>query len=501
MHMHFKPLIDWIHANPEWAEWMTFLIAFSESIALIGLLIPGSVLLMAIGTLVGSDVIPLWTTLFAAIAGAIIGDLFSFGLGYFFSETVLHCWPLSRFPTLMARGKYFFEKHGGKSVFIGRFCGPIRPITPLIAGTLRMSPWRFLVATSLSACGWAPAYMLPGFLLGAASLTVAPRHVTQIILLLLLFCLILWMVYWIMHYVLSKTSEAYHAALASAWQVIKAKRSIAYALFYDADGSPHGQLGRALGICLLAITFSVLVMNVISQGPLTDWNIPVNQFFLSLRNPLADRMMLMVSSLGEPLVIACLFMLMSLYWLANRRFWILLHWLALGLFSFASIYAIKHGVHEARPLGNTVIRATSAFPSGHVGLSLCVYGFLGLLLVRARPAWRVATYSSVACIVTAIAISRLYLNVHWLNDVVGSMLWGLCCINVVFLSLHHRSMKPLTPPRLLIFTLLLSLLCMVGFYCHGYQRELQHITLRAPAMTKAHPWLEVIKVHIHGVFR
>ena len=39
----------------------------------------------------------------------------------------------------------FFERHGGKSVFIGRFLGPIRAVIPLAAGIMQMPRGRFWI--------------------------------------------------------------------------------------------------------------------------------------------------------------------------------------------------------------------------------------------------------------------------------------------------------------------------------------------------------------------
>jgi membrane protein DedA with SNARE-associated domain len=52
---------------------------------------------------------------------------------------------------------------------MGRFFGPIRAIVPLVAGLLHMPPHRFYIANVLSALIWAPAYLLPGMLLGEAA--------------------------------------------------------------------------------------------------------------------------------------------------------------------------------------------------------------------------------------------------------------------------------------------------------------------------------------------
>jgi undecaprenyl-diphosphatase len=66
----------------------------------------------------------------------------------------------------LPRGIDFFQRHGGKSVFIGRFYGPLRASIPLAAGVLRMPAMRFWIADIASALLWAPLLLLAGGAVG-----------------------------------------------------------------------------------------------------------------------------------------------------------------------------------------------------------------------------------------------------------------------------------------------------------------------------------------------
>ena len=114
-------------ANPELSGLIVFLVAAGESLALVGIVVPGVVFMLGIGALVGLNAINLWQALFWAMAGAIVGDWLSYWLGRHFDQQLRHIWPLSRYPKLIPRGEAFFNKHGGASVFFGRFVGPLRP--------------------------------------------------------------------------------------------------------------------------------------------------------------------------------------------------------------------------------------------------------------------------------------------------------------------------------------------------------------------------------------
>lgn len=159
-------VVQWIMAfiglHPGWVFLAMFVVSFGESLAFVSLIFPGTAVLLAAGALVPSAKMLLWPVLLGAILGAITGDGISYWIGRRFGGDVERIWPLSRRPELIARGVAYFARHGGKSIFIGRFFGPVRAIVPLAAGILRMPPRRFWIANIVSAVIWAPAILFPG---------------------------------------------------------------------------------------------------------------------------------------------------------------------------------------------------------------------------------------------------------------------------------------------------------------------------------------------------
>jgi membrane protein DedA with SNARE-associated domain len=156
-------LIAFISAHSAWTFPIVFLITFGESFAFISFAFPGTTVIVAAGALVPVGALPFWPVFLGAILGAVIGDAISYALGLRYGHLLDDRWPFTRYPTLLPRGYAFFEKHGGKSVFVGRFFGPMRAVVPLVAGVSKMPSGRFWVANILSALIWAPALMLGGF--------------------------------------------------------------------------------------------------------------------------------------------------------------------------------------------------------------------------------------------------------------------------------------------------------------------------------------------------
>ena len=158
---HFG-ITGFVRMHPQYAELAVFLLAFSEAIPIVGTVVPGSTLIVAISALaMGADISP-WILLFAAVAGAILGDGASFWLGQRLQREVLQRWPLNRFPRFIARSEEFFAHYGAMSVFLARFTAVVRAFVPLIAGIVHMPPRQFYAANILSALIWAPAHVYPG---------------------------------------------------------------------------------------------------------------------------------------------------------------------------------------------------------------------------------------------------------------------------------------------------------------------------------------------------
>ncbi|MCK4502273.1 MAG: DedA family protein [Desulfuromonadales bacterium] len=145
-----------------------FLVAIAESIPMLGLLIPGSTAVVFAGFLVLHGKCSLTLLIIAASSGALIGDLFSFWLGYYYGSKVIRLRSFQKHHHLVKRAESFFVDHGGKSIFFARFIGPIRGITPFIAGLSAMA-WRpFSSYALVSSVLWGICYSGLGYLGGSS---------------------------------------------------------------------------------------------------------------------------------------------------------------------------------------------------------------------------------------------------------------------------------------------------------------------------------------------
>ena len=142
------------------------IVAFLESLVAAGVIIPGSSLIVFTGFLALHVRGEIGAIISVAVIGAFLGDMFSFWLGARFGEQLLFTKLFQKRKKLLRQAEKFFIEHGGKSVFFGRFVGPVRGFIPFVAGSARMNPKTFTGYAIVSAILWGLAYPGLGYLAG-----------------------------------------------------------------------------------------------------------------------------------------------------------------------------------------------------------------------------------------------------------------------------------------------------------------------------------------------
>jgi membrane protein DedA with SNARE-associated domain len=160
IHQLFILVRETARNHPLWCFPIAAFVAFSESFVGVSFLIPGTVLLLTLGGVIGASHIPLWPAVAGAVLGSIAGDWISWWIGLRYHQQIVHVWPFSRFEAQIEKGLQFFHRWGTLAIFIGRFMGPLRATVPLVAGMSELEFWPFMVANSVSAVIW--AYVLLG---------------------------------------------------------------------------------------------------------------------------------------------------------------------------------------------------------------------------------------------------------------------------------------------------------------------------------------------------
>lgn len=161
----FNQWLPWISQLGMWAYALLFAFSFGESIAVVGLLVPGATFVVLFGFVISQGMYSFSDAMIVGATGAILGDVFSFVLGRQGID------PAKRFPRLFAqttvdRAEKFMHEYGVTGIFLGRFIGPLRPFVPFVAGVLKMK-WRsFMTMNITSGILWAVSYLAIGFFFG-----------------------------------------------------------------------------------------------------------------------------------------------------------------------------------------------------------------------------------------------------------------------------------------------------------------------------------------------
>src|SRR5436305_10058255 len=112
MTSYVQGLVECVGAHPQLSFVAVFLLALSEAVPVVGTVVPGSTLILAVSALATTAGVTPWALLIAAVAGAIVGDGFSFWLGHNYRRQILRGWPLNRFLWLVERSAQLIRNYG-----------------------------------------------------------------------------------------------------------------------------------------------------------------------------------------------------------------------------------------------------------------------------------------------------------------------------------------------------------------------------------------------------
>lgn len=419
-------------------------IALFESLALIGLLLPGVVLITATASLAGHQDMAVTSLLLAAFIGAVLGDGISFALGYTQRERVTRLWPLSRHPEWLARGARFFQRYGSLSVFFGRFVGPVRPVIPLIAGMLHMAPRTFLWANLASAALWSPAYVLPGYLLGQTwqQLLDVPEGLEALLITLSISLLVLIVAFsWLRHQV-SRSGRFYRVLAHGARRHPMLRRT------WLRWSWPGGEIPLASWLLLIFSLggLSGLTIAVIRQRGPFHIDLQVHAFFDTLIVPILPEAGQLLARVGDIAGILALVLPWGAWLLARRHMTALAH-VAAGLGGIALFNILgKALIGRPRPDTPDYLTGSLSYPSAHASSAVVLYGLAAAFIAQELPPKRrFWAYWLAIALTLPMALSRLVIGVHWLSDLIGGALLGLVVCALVRLSWQRSPHAPLTP--------------------------------------------------------
>jgi membrane protein DedA with SNARE-associated domain/membrane-associated phospholipid phosphatase len=456
-------ITDWILSlSGGWALAVVFLGPALESSAFVGFVFPGEIAVILGGVIAYQGRVSLGAVIAAAILGAITGDTVGYWVGRRWGHQILR-WIGHRIPFLrhrtdehLARASAYLQRRGGVAVLLGRFTAALRVMVPGLAGMADMHYPTFLLFNAVGGALWGTAFVVLGYIAGAAWETVAGYASTAGIGLLALVIIGL-----ILARVLRNVREGgvpipdrLGALRPVAWFRRTRPDTSAWLWGRVDASSPRGfllSLVVALGV-FSAWVFGAMTQDVLAHEEAVRYDPAVLRFAVSHREPWLTGIMRVASLLGSNVVLVPVVLGVGVWLVLRRRGWRPAVAAAASLAGANVLYQVTK-VLVARPRPPVVLRLVHvggfAFPSGHATQALAGWCAIAVVLAPGRSLrGRVLVGAIIATLVLIIGASRIYLGVHWWTDVVGGFALGatwICVVGAVMLWIAPRPERPRAP--------------------------------------------------------
>ncbi len=361
-----------------------------------GAFLPGQTIVMLAGFVAHQGSLRLYDVIIAATIGAIIGDTISYYMGRKYGISFLRRY-----------GKYFFFKeeyfkktkplmrdHVGKTLILSRFVSVTRAFSPFIAGMHKVKLRTFFLFNVIGGILWAISFAVLGFLFGASYAFIA------------------------------KYSGIFSAAGILVGILL-------YYLYWYLAVKKKLLTKPELTLAIIAVTslvfFSIILDDVHDGGFGVHLDAPVNAFMNGIHsNWLTFIARGLDVGFGPIMMTLLVGLIVGVFWLVDRRKDAIFFGTVM-LIQGITVLIVKYIIERLRPENGMITEQSYSFPSGHTITAVVLFGLLIYLLwhdleTLTKRITAAVMFSAVAILV---GLSRLYLNVHWLSDVLGAITLGI----------------------------------------------------------------------------
>ncbi len=147
-----------------WTYGILFVVIFVETGLVVMPFLPGDSLLFAAGTFAALGSLNVWGLVGLLAVAAVLGDAVNYSIGHYLGERAYSIKWIKR--EYLEKTHAFFEKHGGKAIFLARFVPIVRTFAPFVAGIGKMSYSYFATYNIAGGAIWVMTFTLLGYFFG-----------------------------------------------------------------------------------------------------------------------------------------------------------------------------------------------------------------------------------------------------------------------------------------------------------------------------------------------
>jgi undecaprenyl-diphosphatase len=437
-----KAIEDIAQALGPWTYALVAVMAFLETGAFVGLVAPGETVVIAAGVIAGQGEIQLLPLIGLVWLSAVLGDTTSFYIGRRLGRRFLerHGPRFKITEERLQQVETYFERHGGKTILIGRFIGLVRALAPFIAGSSGLAYRRF-IPYSIVGCGlWSSLFCTLGYLFWRSFDQIAKLAGQAAFGFGVTVAVIVGVVvayrrrHEIGEWLLAHERHPLVRPLLAIGRPLHRRvvRPVTYVampylrFFFDriSPGTLGLDLTSLVAIAGVGIFVFVAYLAELARNPGPT---PFDTDLLDLGDRIRSDMLVdvakVVTTLGAFPTVATLVVGTALLLVVRKRYANALV-LVVGLaLVYVAVQVTKDALGRERPGGAFVGSSGHAYPSGHAAYATA-WITVAVALTRMRRLVTSGTLVFVAiAIAAAVGISRVYLRAHWWSDVAGG--WGL----------------------------------------------------------------------------